>query len=277
MINGPVTAIRHNTARPRPGFLKCAMVGAFAMLLGIAIPADNAAAAPVTVPVDLAPGQQYRLAFITSGTYNGGAFQPDPLTFYLETPDFVEDHVNSQPGLAALGSFWEVIASFDTSLYARDLTNTDPTVDGAGVPIYLLDGTTRIADDYADLWDGALAAPIHIREDGTPLDDGVHHIFTGTDSAGNVTPSFQLGQSGLVTAGRIIVGNPNWPFSFNNVTWVEATTIDASESHHYYGLSGLLMVPQAFALPAPGAALIIVFGVTGLALNWRLKVVRSRA
>ena len=96
------------------------------------------------------------------------------------------------------------------------------------MPIYLLDGTTRIADDYADLWDGALAAPIHIREDGTPLDDGVHHIFTGTDSAGNVTPSFQLGQSGLVTAGRIIVGNPSWPLSFNNVTWVEATTLDAS-------------------------------------------------
>ena len=117
------------------------------------------------------------------------------------------------------------------------------------MPIYLLDGTTRIADDYADLWDGALAAPIHIRKDGTPLDDGVHHIFTSTDSAGNVTPSFQLGQSGLVTAGRIIVGNPSWPFSFNNVTWVEVTTIDASESHHYYGLSGLLMVPRH--LPCP--------------------------
>lgn len=273
----PEATIRHDTVRYGKGFLRWITAGAFVVLLGIAAPGKHAIAAPVTVPVDLVAGQQYRLAFITSGTYNGGAFQPDTVPFYLETNDFVQDHVNSQPELASLGSFWEVIASFDTSLYARDLTDTDPSVDGPGVPIYLLDGTTRIADDYADLWDGSLAAPIHIREDGTPLGDGVHHIFTGTDSSGNVTPNFELGQSGFVTAGRIIVGNPSWPFSFNNVTWIEATTVDASDNHHYYGLSGLLTVPQSVAIPAPGAGLLIGLGVAGFVLARRRNVASARA
>ena len=276
-MGGLLMTIRRRADRHSRKLLRYVMVAAFTALFGIPVPGEHAIAAPVTVPVDLAPGQQYRLAFITCGTRDGDPYETDDAFAHSKKNDLIRDHVNSQPALAALGSFWEVIASFSTSLYARDLTDTDPTVDGAGVPIYLLDGTTRIADDYADLWDGALAAPIHIREDGTPLGDGVHHIFTGTDSFGNVTPDTEVGSMGFITAGRIIVGNPSWPFSANNVTWIRATTIDASDSHHYYGLSGLLTVPQAVAIPAPGAGFLIALGVAGCVLARRRRVARTRA
>lgn len=66
---------------------------------------------------------------------------------------------------------------------AVENTDTDPTLAGAnGVPVYLLDGRTRIADDYDNLWDGdswgqtILLAPLRLTQYGVPSPSGGNDV-----------------------------------------------------------------------------------------------------
>src|SRR5690349_5670387 len=85
-------------------------------------------AAPVTVPTSLNPGDQYRLAFVTSTTTDATSTS----TFYYNT--FVTNVANSVPELAALGTDWTVIGS-TPGIDARTNTDTDPS-NSTGFPIY---------------------------------------------------------------------------------------------------------------------------------------------
>ena len=73
-----------------------------------------------------------------------------------------------------IGSSWTVDA--------RRHTSTDPREDGEGAPIFLLDGSTIIANNYQDLWDGTLDAPINRDERGNPGLSG--NVFTGSVANG---------------------------------------------------------------------------------------------
>ena len=123
----------------------------------------------VTVPTDLSPGDPYRLVFVTSGTRD---------TTSLGIADynaFVTDQANQNADLARLGASWFAIASTVTPDYtstvdARDNTSTTPGTDVAGIPIYLVNsGSNRLADSYADLWDGSLDNFLSIDQDGNDL------------------------------------------------------------------------------------------------------------
>jgi hypothetical protein len=107
-----------------------------------------ASAAPITVPSGLNPGDQYRLAFVTSTTRD--ATSPNIADYNA----FVTTAANSVPELAALGTTWSAIAS-TVSVSARDNTGTNFFIT-AGVPIYTL-ADTILATDYLDLWDGTIA------------------------------------------------------------------------------------------------------------------------
>jgi hypothetical protein len=114
--------------------------------------ASSVKASPIVVPAGLSPGDRYRLAFVAP-TYTN-----------LPSADigYYNDYVNNL-GFAATGiSGWKAIAS-TVAVDARDNTGTNHTIE-TGSPIYLLDGTTKIADNNADLWDRTIQNDISLTE-----------------------------------------------------------------------------------------------------------------
>ena len=77
---------------------------------------------------------------------------------------FVTGVASSQAANSALGTTWRAIAS-TPAVDARDNTGTNPA--STGVPIYLLDGSTVIANSNADLWDGNLLNPLNVDHPNT--------------------------------------------------------------------------------------------------------------
>ena len=221
--------------------------------LGAVIVAPTgASAAIVTTPVGLSPGDQYRLAFVTSTQRNATS------SAIADYNMFVDDLANLQPELLALGATWTAIGSTLT-VDARDNTGTNKNL-LTGVPIYLLDGT-KIAINNADFWDGSILSPFNIFEDGSPavgLD-----VWTGTDLDGKKFSQQNLGLPGLIlTPTR--VGFTGLPLTDK---WIKAGTENKFNSLPFYALSSQLTVA---AVPLPGA--LILFG-SGLAF---LAVLRRR-
>ena len=119
-------------------------------------------------------GDTYRLVFQTSQETT--ALSSDINTYNA----WAQGLANASPlniG-AARGVTWKVIGSTDT-VDARDNTATNPGVNGAGCPIYQLDGKTLIASGYSKLWSGTVSNPIKITEQGVEISDAFWP-FTGT-------------------------------------------------------------------------------------------------
>ena len=121
----------------------------------LALGASPDLAAPITTPPDLQPGNQFRLVFVTSTMRDATS---GAVANYNA---FVSGVAASVPQLAALGTQWTAIAS-TSAIDARDNTGTNPNT-STGFPIYNLGGF-RLADDYADLWDGTLLTPVDYNE-----------------------------------------------------------------------------------------------------------------
>ena len=107
-------------------------------------------------------GDQYRLAFFTSATTD--ATSSDISTYNTWVQGLADASTVYDIG-ADEGVTWKAIGSTIT-VDARDNTLTNPYVDGIGCAIYLLDGSTVVANDYADLWDGEIAHIIDLTEQG---------------------------------------------------------------------------------------------------------------
>lgn len=189
-------------------------------------------------------GDHYRLVFITStnGTWDAdkqdysGPGSPEGWTI----ADF-NGHVQGLADAAGMGEAnWFVIGS-TADIDARDNTNTNPTVaddndgNGVGVPILLVDGTTVVSIDNADLWDGEVQNTISKDENGIAKDSWP---FTGTGRDGTAaTANFgPLGQVG---------GNVNQGQSSVTTNWIHrAWTGD----------------PPATALPLYAMSEVLFFG-----------------
>ncbi len=197
------------------------------------------AAAPITVPSGLNAGDHYRLAFVTGTGHDAQS------TVIADYNAFVTSVANSVPALAALGTAWTVIGS-TTSVDARDNTLTNPTV-STGVPIYNL-GDSRVADDNADLWDGAIQAPIQFDETGTALP--TIFVHTGTDTAGVV-----VGQGiGDTAAGSSTATGSLWVIGRGGENQYFVTS--------FYAMSGVLtVVPEPASMTLWGAAAAALLGV----------------
>ena len=120
------------------------------ILMCVAIATESAQA--IVVPGALSSGDHYHLAFVTQD----GAFGSN------SNINFYNNHVNAQaamnPSLTGTndGVEWFAIGS-TTNRNARD-----NAVVGANVPVYLLDGTTKIADGFTDMWDGNLDSSLDL-------------------------------------------------------------------------------------------------------------------
>jgi hypothetical protein len=199
-----------------------------------------ARAAPIITPTVLNPGDQYRLAFVTSTTTN--ALSSD-IAYY-------NNFVNTL-GLAATGiNGWKAIVS-TTSVDARDNTETGPNPNFDDAPIYLLNGFSKVADNNADLWDASLDTPIHLTEQGIYR---AELVWTGSTHQGvsdfpvGATISAMQGDSGYQTS-----------------AWVDLAPERSINVRSLYALSGVLTVgnPPA-SVSSPGTVLILFAGIAGL-------------
>lgn len=175
-------------------------------------------AAPITVPTGLSPGDQYYLAFVTSGTRDATS------TNIADYDTFVNAQADGSgyPDVAAIT--WRAIGSTPT-------VNANVHLGLLEYPIYLLDGVTKVADGASDMWDGSLDAPINLTEAaGSPV--GTLDVWTGTNSAGRpVGPS---------------IGVPTPRYGLRNAVdfnWTNNSTTSYFEAKRIYAVSVLQAVP----------------------------------
>jgi hypothetical protein len=155
-----------------------------------------------------AGGDTYRFAFITLATSQGTS--SDINTYNT----FIQNQANGSTAFPNLGDVtWKCIGSTAT-VDARDNTSSNPGVDGTGEAVFLLNGSTTIADNYAALWDGSLDAVLRTTEENTTR--ATHGdawgawvgTWTGTASAGTATSP--LGGGSDPRIGLAVEVNANW-------------------------------------------------------------------
>jgi len=205
------------------------------------------------MPEGLVPGDNYRIAFVTSR-------YPDSPTLGVSGDistynTFVTNTAVSGTVTSRLDTSWTAIAStvggeVDGPTDARDNTMTNPDVYGPGVPIYLPDGLTRIANDYRDLWDGSIANPIELDEHSNLV--GME-VKTGTEPDGTASPGYALGPTS---------GGPFGPLSTvgssrSDQNWIASHVRPFAQSGRMYGISGVVsVVPEPSSTVLVGLALL---------------------
>ncbi len=212
-----------------------------------------ASAVPITLPSGLNPGDQYRLAFVTS------TFRDATSSNIADYNTFVTGVANTVPELAALGTSWSAIAS-TLSIDARDNTMTNPSLNGTGVPIFLLNDT-KLADNNTDLWDGTIDTVFGITESGLPV-PLFDSVWTGSRQDGSGAAQSSLGSplciaaSSGCTAGRT--------FFFTDSQWIDSDLLDARQVNAVYALSAPLT-----AIPEPGTATLLALGLVAVGISRR--------
>jgi hypothetical protein len=201
-----------------------------------------ALSAPITVPTSLSPGDQYRLAFVTSTTR-------DALSSNIaDYNTFVSNAANAVPELLALLTTWKAIAS-TSSVAARVNTGTVPSFAGGslGVPIFLLNDT-KLVDSNDDLWDGNLDVPLNRTEFGSLVDAGV---WTGSYADGS--PSFP----DVLGSFPSVLGFS----SYSDSGWVHFIEGNSFDDFNYYALSAPLTVPSSLVVPEPSTLCLLAVGI----------------
>jgi hypothetical protein len=202
-----------------------------------------ASAAPITVPTGLNPGDQYRLAFVTSTTRDATSSN------IADYNAFVTTAANSVPELAALGTTWKAIGS-TPSVAARDNTGTNPGI-SLGVPIYTRQNTI-IATSNADLWDGLLLNPIDYDQTGS-FNYFASFVYTGSTTAGLPRNSLELGNTIDVRSG---LGSA----FFSDQNWITDDRIQKDYLEPFYAISDVVTVPE------PSAMVLACLAAAGLAV-----------
>ncbi len=202
--------------------------------LGILTPGTLAGNNPAT-GAPWANGDTYRFAFITSATSTAESTDISTYNAFVQglanattVYDIGEDE----------GITWKVIGS-TVDVNAVDNTSTTWTDESPGSPIFLLDGSTLIANDYKDLWDGEIQNIIDLDEVGVVK---AGWPLTGTNLDGSAAVS-EFGSFGTPVNDRVTQGNGGL-----TTAWIWRTWTGASEGT-MYALSGPLVI-----LAEPGQA-----------------------
>ena len=194
------------------------------------------------IPSGLSNGDEFRLLFITSGTRNAESSNISTYNTFVQNAaaDAIVGDDDPTP-IRAYSSGFRVVGSTEDD-DARDNTATTYTADDQGVPIYWLGGN-RLADDYADFYDGTWDAEINATNasgGSRPFDSSNtgNRPFTGSDHDGTGDNPNQLGRSN-VRVGRPDSGSDRGPISsqFNTAR---------NSPRPFYGLSAVLRVEGEF-------------------------------
>jgi hypothetical protein len=183
-------------------------------------------------------GDQYRLVFVTSSSHQA-------TSSVISTYNTIVDDLGDN----AIESDWKVIGSTADD---HAIDNTETPIATTGVSIWRLDGV-KVADDYADFWDGSLIEPINMDEEqiNPPFTDA--EVWTGTLFEGWEGTQFTLGED-----------NPTFGLNIYDLEypedWLAYDLGNPTDEHRLYGMSGVLTVPAA-AVPEPSSAILLGMGV----------------
>jgi len=187
-------------------------------------------------------GDQYRLAFHTSTDQRTTAVSTDISTYNA----WVQGVAEASTVYDLSGATWKVIGS-TADVAARDNTSTNPEVQGAGHAIFLLDGSTVVANDFDDLWDGTIQNPIGITELGT---EWTHWPFTGTAQDGTPAPGPGANYGPLGSTGQVNQGQASGTTTWITRAWTGAGA--TSELPMYAMSDPLEVVPEPATLALLG-------------------------
>jgi len=179
-----------------------------------------------------APGDQYRFVFHTSATID--ATSADIAT-YNAWVQGLADASTAYDISAGDGATWKVIGSTD-AVDARDNTSTNTGVNGTGCAIFLLDGSTVVANDYADLWDGSIQNIINLTEQGVVW---VYWPWTGTRTDGTAGTGAGGDGNPLGSTGQVGQGNAS---STTDWIWRVNTMDPPTNQMPMYALSEPLVI-----------------------------------
>ena len=212
----------------------------------------------VIVPTGLNPGDQYRLAFVTTTPSLSYSSDIDDYN------DLVTTVANSVSELVALGTTWKVIGSTD-AVDARDNTGTNP-FSSPGVPIYNTAGEL-VALSNSDLWDGSIVHAIDFYESAGTSGNTV--VWTGTRADGTASEGFDVlrpsGALGSTSLNPIIaptVFTMTGSAGSINSSWIHSALNSHDQPLDLYGMSGILTV-----VPEPSALVLACLAGAGLAVS----------
>ena len=178
-------------------------------------------------PSGLRGGDAFRLLFVSS-TKRGG-WLPDIGAYDTHVQDAAQDGHSALEDYA--DKFQAVACTAATD--ARDHTATT----GTGVAIYWVDGS-RVADDYADFYDGNWDSNTPRDEDGDTV-TGIDYVFTGCHDDGTEHSEAPLGTNTVASG---VPGSNGAEFDYANRSW--------GSTQAFYGLSPVFRV-ETLPLPPP--------------------------
>ncbi len=184
------------------------------------------------IPDGIGPGDTFRLLFVTSGDRDATS------TDIADYNAFVRGEAAAgHPDIQQYKDHFRVLGSTE-AVSARVNTLTNPAVNGPGEPIYWLNGP-KVADDYADLYDGTWHRMDPIRlPSGEAFDfEENAYVFTGTDTDGSASMNPLGGTMNLATT--------TMP---HGTTALNAADIVTILSEPFYGLSGVFEVEDVIPL-----------------------------
>ena len=199
-------------------------------------------------PSQVAAGNSFRLMFISTTKFKGESSDIGVYNGRVQNTVRTTGHRDIQ---VHAGQF-KAVVSTDTD-DARGNTATTYTAANRGVPIYWLGGVAgdsvghdRIADNYADFYDGSWDSVNHRTEDGARRDlNATVILFTGSEDDGTAAPgpsgtSLALGNANVAIA-KPSLGN-NTLSAFQSGTRVAHPN---SNFEHLYALSPVFTVAAA--------------------------------
>ena len=181
------------------------------------------------IPNEIGPGQSFRLLFVTST--KTAATSTDISTYN----SFVQGRAATNTHLSGFSGQFRALASTAT-VDARDNTATT----GTGVPIYWLGGA-KVADDYADFYDGSWGSTAYRNESGNTFSVSLN-VWTG--SRGDGTEYVFWGTSYALGTSVSVVGDPACAEAGDGALAVAATW-NTSVAEHLYALSPVITVGAA--------------------------------
>ena len=147
------------------------------------------------IPDDLPEGTtEFRLLIITSRDTISNVDDSDNTSNINSLNTLVQEGANNNSTLAPHSDEFRALVS-TSSVHARD--NTETT--GTGVPIYWFNGA-KVADNYADFYDGSWDSGAARNHDGDALGGLARCAWTGTTKSGT-KGNRPLGSSDFLTFG----------------------------------------------------------------------------
>ena len=209
--------------------------------------------ADIISPIGFNPGDPYRIVFVTEGTRDATS---SDIAVY---DTFVTSEANMPGSLtASLATNWRVIGSTPT-VDAKIHTATDDSPAGINsVPIFLVDGTTKIADDYDDLWDSSIDSPLNLDQFGSTA--GTQLVWAGTRGGGLRSTNQALGNRNEFFGFTSLVGTTE----SSATAWIISEEQSDNLSYPYYSISDELT-----AVPEPSSLLCL--GLFGLGVAGRRR------